>query len=310
MKKIIVAFFAVFAILGLSACGKKEYKFDGDFLAYEVSIYNDDPQITYVTVTVKNGKVVAYNLDERQTTAVKEAGVVVGYTWNEQTKKELKEDYGMNAIPSSSGEGPSLEWYLQAELIEAKWLEDGPDSLTVNENGKIDNLAGATMADTNYTKLAKEAVANAKAGKHNAFVLDDAGNEITLYSIEGELKNKNAFKKITIDTLQSKVTAGVFAWNAKTKQELGAEYGMKDIGPGYAFENGAWKVEGKCTLEWNEQVDLITNYVVKNGYANKLVSIGERGASLDGTTLVDELAGVTVKSDFYFELLDLLFALI
>ena len=26
----------------------------------------------------------------------------------------------------------------------------------------------------------------------------------------------------------------------KSKQELGAEYGMKDVGPGYKFEAGAW----------------------------------------------------------------------
>jgi len=54
---------------------------------------------------------------------------------------------------------------------------------------------------------------------------------------------------------------------------------------------------------------LITEWVMENGYTEALQSIGLRGVSINGTSLVDGLAGVTIKTDTYFLLLDQLFAL-
>ena len=44
-----------------------------------------------------------------------------------------------------------------------------PTTADSNMDQRIDNVAGVTLKDGGYTKLAKEAVANAKAGKFVAF---------------------------------------------------------------------------------------------------------------------------------------------
>ena len=78
---------------------------------------------------------------------------------------------------------------------------------------------------------------------------------------------------------------------------------MKGVGPKLQFQNGEWKqVEGKCEKEWNEQAKIIQDYVIKN-YSTKLAPIADRGATLDGTTLLDGFAGVTVNTGTYFELI-------
>lgn len=139
---------ALFALVALSACGKKEYPYDGKFIAFETSLDRGAPQLTWVEVTVEDGKVTKYFIDELQTTA----GV-----WNEKTKKELKEEYGM--IVASPIE---KEWYEQAAAIEAFFLSDGPDKLELDDGGKIDNITDATMIGTSYKELAIKALSYKK----------------------------------------------------------------------------------------------------------------------------------------------------
>ena len=45
--------------------------------------------------------------------------------------------------------------------------------------------------------------------------------------------------------------------------------------------------------EWHEQAEIIQNYVIAH-YDTKLKPVGGRGGSLDGTTLIDDFAGVTI----------------
>lgn len=313
MKKVFALLFAVVAVLSLAACSEKEFKVDGEFTAFEPGVSGNAQMVTTVTVKVEKGKIVSYNIDVRQGKRTEVAGDPVTYTftWNEKTKKELGADYAMKDIGPGYKlvdgawvvEGKSQkEWFEQAALIEAKWLADGVDSVTTLE-GRIDNVAGVTIKDGSYIKLAKEAVELAKAGKFQTIFT--SGTDLYFASMVVDSKGK--VSELVINTLQSKIVENVLVWNEKSKQELGAEYGMKDVGPGYKFEAGAWVADGKCATEWNDQVAVISNYILDNGYV-ELKSIAGRGVSLDGTSLVDGTSSVTIKTDSYFTLLKDLFA--
>lgn len=313
MKKVFALLFAAVAVLSLAACSEKEFKVDGEFTAFEPGVNGNAQMVTTVTVKVEKGKIISYNIDARQGKRTEVAGDPVTYTftWNEKTKKELGADYAMKDVGPGYKlvdgawvvEGKSQkEWFEQAALIEAKWLADGVDSVTTLED-RIDNVAGVTIKDGSYIKLAKEAVELAKAGKFQTIFT--SGTDLYFASMVVDSKGK--VSELVINTLQSKIVENVLVWNEKSKQELGAEYGMKDVGPGYKFEAGAWVVDGKCDTEWNDQVAVISNYILDNGYV-ELKSIAGRGVSLDGTSLVDGTSSVTIKTDSYFTLLKDLFA--
>lgn len=313
MKKVFALLFAAVAVLSLAACSEKEFKVDGEFTAFEPGVNGNAQMVTTVTVKVEKGKIISYNIDARQGKRTEVAGDPVTYTftWNEKTKKELGADYAMKDVGPGYKlvdgawvvEGKSQkEWFEQAALIEAKWLADGVDSVTTLED-RIDNVAGVTIKDGSYIKLAKEAVELAKAGKFQTIFT--SGTDLYFASMVVDSKGK--VSELVINTLQSKIVENVLVWNEKSKQELGAEYGMKDVGPGYKFEAGAWVADGKCATEWNDQVAVISNYILDNGYV-ELKSIAGRGVSLDGTSLVDGTSSVTIKTDSYFTLLKDLFA--
>lgn len=172
MKKVLGLFLAVLAVFSLAACNEKEYKHDGEFTAFEVGTSYGNPQVTWVTVTIKDGKVASYYIDELQSgfaAATIETETVDGeevekavngeFAWNAKTKKELKDDYGMTVVPGTI----QVEWYVQAKSIEDKWLADGVDSVEVDEDGYITNMPSeATMVGDVYNKLAKEAASLVK----------------------------------------------------------------------------------------------------------------------------------------------------
>lgn len=312
MKKVFALLFVAIAALSLAACGEKEYKVDGEFTAFQEGVNGNAQMVTTVTVKIEKGKIVSYYIDALQGKRTEVAGDPVTYTftWNEKTKKELGYGYRMHDGARTMteteyiaylDENDKLEWFEQAELIEAKWLADGVESVTV-ANGIIDNVAGVTIKDGSYTKLAKEAVELAKAGKFQAIYT--SGTDLYFASMNVDSKGK--VSELVIDTLQSKIVDNVLVWNEKSKQELGADYGMKDIGPGYKLVDGAWVADGKCDTEWNDQVAVISNYIMENGYV-ALKSVNGRGVSLDGTTLIDGTAGVTINTNNYYSVLKALF---
>ena len=287
---------------------EREFPVDGEFLAYEVGVSQNAPMVTYVIVTIEDDEITGYYIDCRQGTRTQTAGTdtpedttddTYSFAWKESTKKELGDDYGMATEPGQ------LEWYEQAALIEAYWLANGYDSVTVNESNVIDNVAGVTIKDGGYTDLAAAAVALAQAGQFQS-VLCSADD---LYSASMELSAAGVVSELVIDVLQGSPSGATFVWSELSKQEKGDDYGMAGVGPKYAFADGAWAIvpEQKCTLEWYEQVELITDYVLANGWNEDLAAIGGRGATIDGTTLLDDLAGVTVSSQNYYDLLSDLF---
>ena len=281
MKKIIALIFVAVMSLTIVACGNKEYKVDGEFTAFEVSYNREVPMITWVTVTIEKGKVTKYFIDAKQA-EVNEAGEFV---WNAKSKKELKYDYNMKDV-SEIGK----EWFEQAEALEAFMLEKGPEAVTTKD-GYIDNVTGVSVKDGGYTKLAKEALANAKANKFLAFELgytSAKGPQVTWSIVTTD--NKGKVTEIFLDCLQSdKSTANdtvKFTWKAKTKKELKFDYNMKPV-------SGIGK-------EWFEQAEALEKFMLEKGV--------DAVTTKDG--VIDNVTGVSIKDGGYTALTKAAIALI
>lgn len=317
MKKLIAFFFVAVLALSLAACKEREYPVDGVFLGYEVGVSRNAPMVTFVTITVEDGEIVAYDIDVRQGARTGDGTTEAPYAWawNASTKKELGFAYHMHYGTSGATNDTEyqawltannkLEWFQQAELIEAYWLENDIETLGGDPETAIDNVTGVTIKNA-YEVAATRALENAKAGKFQAIYC--SGSDLYIASMT--LTSKGAIDTLVIDTLQGNKDAatGSFTWKTQTKQELGDDYGMKGAN-GYVFRDGAWVSEGTTSLEWYEQVALITNYVKANGWSSSLQPVAQRGGSLDGTTLIDELAGATIRTGGYYTVLAKLFEL-
>jgi hypothetical protein len=304
MKRFFTMILVFVAALALASCGEKEFKQDGKFTAFEITAYNKAPMITSVTVTVEKGKVVSYFIDARQGTAVHSVDADnVGkwtFTWNEKTKKELGYDYHMHdgprkltadAYKQKLKDENKKEWFEQANLIEAEFLAKGPENVT-----DIKTITGVTINDGGYTKLAKAAVANAKAGKVVAFEHTMNYGIPNVVWVEVTVEKGKA-TKIVVDTLQATANGNDsetgLVWNAKSKQELGYAYGMfaPQFKKSVADNLEEYKTWLKTTnrLEWFEQVALVTDDILKNGLK---------------TEPKTPLAGVTITTTSYYKLIN------
>ncbi|AUD63043.1 hypothetical protein BK010_05360 [Tenericutes bacterium MO-XQ] len=284
MKKVFLLLILAVATFTLFGCNSSEYKVDGEFLAYEVSIHRNAPMVTMVSVTIEDGEVVAFNIDARQGRATQTEGADTtedtsddkwSYTWNAKTKKELGDDYGMVA-----NGGAIAEWYEQAALIEAYMLENGVDSVEVDADTVITNITGVTIKDGGYTALAAEALELAKAGKFQAVYCTSDDLVIATMMVD----EKGVATDLVLDVLQGRPDGATFAWRDQTKQELGLEYGMKDA-----------STIGK---EWFEQADAIAAYVFENGADS--IQVNEDGD-------ITNITGASVGDSGYSEVFALLF---
>ncbi|MBN2540750.1 MAG: hypothetical protein JXB08_04420 [Bacilli bacterium] len=315
MKKLYIALLTLMSVLILSGCSQSEFRVDGKFTAYEVSIHSNAPQLTYVTVTVEDGEVTEYHIDVRQGYVLTTEGDTTEYSfhWNEMTKKELEFAYGMKDYGTGydlidgawvlNEDSPEFEWHEQAYLIEQHLLEFGLETVETIE-GRFSNIAGVTINESGLLLLVEEALALAKAGKFHALLCtaDD------LYIASMVVNDSGEISDLTLDVLQGDPEGDTFAWNEFTKQELADEYGMKGIGAAYEFSNGSWVAsDEKTSLEWYEQANLITDYIETYGWDDNIQALADRGATIDGTTLIDDLAGVTIRSQTFYDVLTVLF---
>jgi hypothetical protein len=277
MKKLLMALLAVFLLVGMTACGEdatteapRTYAADGVYTAFEVDVHYGAPMVTEVSVTIENDEITGFYIDARQSTFDDDNKVV----WNAETKKELGDRYGM-----VERGGATLEWYEQAELIEAAWLANGYDSVTIDGEGDIDNVANVTISDGGYIALAAEAVQQAIDGVLKSYVVTaahDGTADITWAELT--VNEDGEATDLVLDTLQSSIEVvegtAALTWDAETKQEKGDRYGMVDY--------------SDATLEWYEQANLITDYVLANGLPTDFV-VGN----------VDDLSAVTITTSDY-----------
>ncbi|MDY0277946.1 MAG: hypothetical protein RBQ97_07665 [Acholeplasma sp.] len=266
MKKLVAIMFVAITAITLASCGSS-YKVDGKFTAFEVSVHsNNAAMVTWVDVTIKDGKVESYYIDARQGKIVDGAQV-----WNEKTKKELKEDYGM-AGKSAIGK----EWYEQAETLEAYFLEKGPEKVTTNADGYIDNVTGVSVKDGGYTKLAKEALENAKKGVTTAFEVSVHSKNAAMITWVNVTVKSGKVTAYYIDARQGKIVDGAQVWNEKTKKELKEDYGM-------AGESAIGK-------EWYEQAETLEAFFLSDGPDKVTTNEGK---------YIDNVTGVSVKDGGY-----------
>lgn len=298
MKKLIAFFFVALLALSLFACKEREYPVDGVFLGYEVGVSSNAPMVTFVEVTIEKGKIKSYNIDVRQGTRTNVGTTETPsytFTWKEKTKKELGNDYGMKG---SSAIGK--EWFEQAAAIEAFWLENGIDAMTKNATSNaIDNITGVSIKDA-YSVAGKRALENAKAGKFVALYQEynATAPSTDLYIAEMTLSKKGKIETLVIDTLQAdkSATAGTFAWKTQTKQQLGYAYRMHNNAAGKPAAEADYKawLTANNKLEWFEQVNLIAERIMANGFS---------------TTAAENIpSGVTIKTAGYHAVLTELFA--
>lgn len=316
MKKLYLLVLVFVLGLFLVGCNSSEYQIDGKFTAYEVSVHSNAPQVTYVTVTVSDGEIVDYNIDVRQGSQTMTEGetTTYSYSWDEMTKKEKEDAYGMKLYGTKlelvdgewvevEGETSEYEWYEQAQFIEDYLLENGIEAVeTVDE--RFSNIAGVTIKEAGFLDLAAEAVELAKSGTFQSLLCvdDDLYTAKMVQDTDGEIVS------LMLDVLKGAPDGETFAWSEQTKQELGDDYGMKGVGAAYEFSDGEWvATDGKTSLEWYEQANLITDYIIANGWNENLAALAGRGATIDGTTLIDDLAGATIRTQTYFDVLSDLF---
>lgn len=316
-KALLLLVLAVVAVVG-TACKARTYKADGVFTAFLPEIHKDGPQVTSVSVTIKNDKIEKFFIDCVQNTKTV-ADDKVTYAFNAKTKKELGYLYGMHNTPAEGYTPQDLtteaglaaykkhladnnlkEWFEQAELVEKALVEKGVDGVTKNDKTVIDNVAGVTIKDGNYTTLAKEAVKLAKEGKTNVFLT--SGTNIVWVTAEVDAKGK--FTSLQLNTLQGSVQEGKFVWNEKNKQELGYLYGMHnpreggfDLKTDQGLADYKKHLEENNKLEWFQQANLITDFVLANGVDALKVGTDNKVSG------VDALAKVTIKVNDYHKVL-------
>jgi major membrane immunogen (membrane-anchored lipoprotein) len=274
MKKVFLLLVLAVATFTLFGCKSSEYKVDGEFLAYEASVSHNAPQVVMVSVTIEDGEIVGYNIDTRQGNKVQNEDESWTFSWKEMTKKELGDDYGM-----ATEEG-QLEWYEQAEALEAHWLENGVSIDEVDAEGNTDAVTGVTITVDTYYELALDAIDLAKEGKFQAVYCTADDLVIATMMVD----EKGVATDLVLDVLQGSPTGETFAFRDKTKQELGLDYGMKD-----ASDIGK---------EWFEQADAIAAYVLENG-ADSI--------QVDDTGHISNITGASVRNSGYSQVFELLF---
>ncbi|HBP25609.1 MAG TPA: hypothetical protein DD618_01470 [Acholeplasmatales bacterium] len=355
-KKLCLLLVVVASVFALSACGKEErtYVADGVYTAFSADLTSKKgPQMTSVSVTIEDDEIVSFFIDCTQsavatyvlgdnpeTTEVVETdfqtNVPKSFAFNAQSKKEmgylygmhnandtdpaytkqtLTEEAGLNAYKAYLTASGQKEWFEQAALLEAFFVAQGPEAITVDATSEaVNNVTGVTIKDGGYSDLAAEAVELAIAGKVQTVIASGANIvwATAMVNAEGE------YTSILLDTLQGKVTAGEFAWNAKSKQELGYLYGLHnadDDDPVYTKQNldtvdglNAYKayLTASGQKEWFEQVKLLTDYVLENGWDGEIVVDAVTG-DLDAANSAAAVASVSITVKEYAEVLEALY---
>lgn len=152
MKRLLAVLLVLLSTIVLIGCTGKSKLHDGEFTAFKYAGEEAASDLTWVTVTVEKGKVVEYYIDVLQ---------YKNGEFLEKSKKELGYEYGMvGASPIGK------EWFEQAAVIEAAFLKDGPAKLSLDDDGYIDDLAGATVIGTTYKEVALAALDLAKVGNN------------------------------------------------------------------------------------------------------------------------------------------------
>lgn len=157
VKSILCLALSAVMLFSFAACGKKnnnntvnsgsasaavKYK-DGEYKA-SANTYDDQGYKSTVKVTVKDGVLYSVNCDAESK--------------DEGTKKAHSESgqYDMKVA------GAKHDWHEEIALFEKYVVENGVDSIKIDNAGKTDTITGCTIAVSEYVTLIREALDKAK----------------------------------------------------------------------------------------------------------------------------------------------------
>ena len=286
------------------------YMADGKYVAYKLSVNKNAPELIFVTITIKNDKIVDVEIDTIQGTNVSSKDSkgedVFTAAFNSQSKRELGYAYHMhwNLYKAAVGEDNTseegyiawlkennkLEWFEQMDILEDKILNGDINNISINQNNKFENIAGVSVSDYGYIELVKEAVQYAIDG----VVKSITTNEDDLIIATANIDKNGQLSDVVLDTITGNVSAeGTFSWNDKSKNELGYLYHMHwytyagIVGFANATEEGyiEWLKENN-KLEWFEQAALIVKAWEKD---HSLVANNGKFDTISGVSISDAL---------------------
>ena len=254
-----------------------QYKHDGIYYAYKLSVNKNAPELIFVKITISDGLLIDIEIDTIQGTMTEskdENGKTV-YTpsFDSESKRQKGYNYHMHwysyspttSSPSEEGyiawlkANNKLEWFEQMDVLEEYILQNGTDSVNINSNNKFENVAGVSVTDYGYVELIKEAINNAKNGIVKSFTVK--GKDVILAS--ANIDNNGDLNNVVLDTIEGVVDgSGNFSWSEQTKNEKGYNYHMHWYS--YLSTTSSSSEEGYIEwlkannkLEWFEQAALI-----------------------------------------------------
>lgn len=276
-----------FAVISSAAKSK-------DATAAEAGLAQADTTIAAVTVD-QNGKIVKCVIDGIQTKInfSNTGKITTDKAVKVETKTELGTKYGMGKV-SSIGKEWSEQAAALAGYVVGKTISE-VKGIAVNEKGAPSDkelAASVTVSIGGYIAAIEKAVTNAKdlGAKPNDKLGFGAVTTISKSTDAGEKEglaqaystyaaatfdSRGAITSCILDGSQTNVnfsTAGKITSDInqvyKTKNELGAEYGMGKV--------------SSIGKEWNEQADSLSKYVVgKTINEVKAIAVNEKGAPKD-----------------------------
>ena len=206
--------------------------------------------VTFATVVLDGDKIKFVTIDTAQNAVVIKADGTASFE-AKQTKKELKEAYGM----SKAGK---VEWYKQIESVE-KWMtgktvaeiakadsaSDLTSSVSIKTAGYVEAVTKAAAAAVEVAGVAKVGVASTTSGKADKGKLE-IDTTVTAIALDKDGKALNTF--VDQAQLQGDLEGTVAKGNGevRTKGERKEEYGMSKAGK----------------VEWYKQVETLTKWSV------------------------------------------------
>ncbi|TCK93364.1 major membrane immunogen (membrane-anchored lipoprotein) [Natranaerovirga hydrolytica] len=191
-------------------------------------------------------------------------------------KKTVDKDGDYNMVEFG---GAQAEWYEQAEIAEANLLEtQNPYAVTIDEDGKTDDLTGVSITVSEFFSLVEKALSNGPVGRG---MYEDG----TFYAEEDDYHNGY---KYAVDL--TVINGYIVAANWDGLPEEG------DITKKQAAEEGTYGMveRGGAQSEWHEQAALAESHLLEVQDPTAI--------ALSDSGVADEITGATITVDVFLEL--------
>ncbi len=213
-------------------------------------------------------------------TVTVEGGVIADIVWtgvNAEGKDKIEESKAGNY-----NMGGELEWYEQAEALEAEVIQNqNTSTIVVKEDGKTDAVAGVSISVDGFVDLVNEAIDQA-SGSEEASSEEAAEGALTDGEYTAKAEEGDNWQDMVTVTVEGGVISSV-VWN-----------GVNAEGKDKIEESKAGNYNMGGELEWYEQAEAVSAEVVQNQGTSSIV------VKEDGKT--DAVAGVSISVDGFVEL--------